>query len=296
MIRFTIYTYLFKPIKAPLERNLYGSDVNAEESMTKKLEILDSYFTFDSKFKMKAGGHTYNHNVVARRDDIIVLQIANNSKLVHESNFNRWEEDDHPSLYVLIDNRPGKQIIAIENRPVAFSETKTVANILYESLNRVLFEYGLEVTIDAKFHTHEFWEVAAECENGVASVRFKFPYPNLAEITDLVGECFTEMALRTNGEPTTTISARPKEHLTLEKDDLFMLNMIKAASASGKLIMMRPVGQRKWKQVGLKTIVHEEISEQVFDHLEEAEIIPRRWDAIVKFLDRIKLVYCDEAE
>ncbi len=291
MIRFTIYTYLFKPIKAPVEKELFAQDVVAEESMKNKLEIFSRFFAYDSNFLLKVGSQCYDYHIVAKNDDIIVMKIANNSKLVHEAHFNRWEEEDHPSLYVLIDNRKDRQIIAIENRPVAFGETKTVANILQESYRRALYEYGLDLTIEAKYHTHEFWDVVADCEDGVASVKFKFPYPNLAEITDLVGEYHSELARRTNGEATTLLNARPKEQLTLTEGDLMLENMIKAASASGKLIMMRPKGQRKWKQIGLRTVVYEEISEQVFDGLEEREIIPRRWHAIVEFLNRIKLVY-----
>jgi len=37
--------------------------------------------------------------------------------------------------------------------------------------------------------------------------------------------------------------------------------------------------------------VFEELSEQVFDRLEDGELIPVKWHAIVKFLDRIKTVY-----
>lgn len=99
------------------------------------------------------------------------------------------------------------------------------------------------------------------------------------------------MARRTNGEPTTILTARAKERLILERGDLLVENMISAASASGKLIMMRPKGQRKWKQIGLRTIVHEELSDQVLNHLEENELIPHKWYAIVSFLDRIKNVY-----
>ena len=87
------------------------------------------------------------------------------------------------------------------------------------------------------------------------------------------------------------MTARPKEKLKLDKENPLLDGMIKAASASGKLIMMRPKGQLKWKQIGTETPVFEELSEQVFDRLEDGELIPVKWDAIVKFLDRIKTVY-----
>ncbi|MDE6688782.1 MAG: hypothetical protein K2J86_02690 [Prevotella sp.] len=291
MSRFTIYTYQFKPINAPVEMDLFRPDVDVEESMRNKQDIFGCFFLHDSKLRFKYNNQEFDYHVVAQHGGIIVLKIANNSKLIHESNFNRWEEEDHPSLYVIIDNRKDKQIVAIENRQLAFSDTTTVARIMAESFDRLLLEHGLEVSVDAKYHRHEFWEIVTECGNGVASVKFKFPYPNLPAISDLVGEYYTEVARRTNGEPTTILTARAKERLILERGDLLVENMISAASASGKLIMMRPKGQRKWKQIGLRTIVHEELSDQVLNHLEENELIPHKWYAIVSFLDRIKNVY-----
>jgi hypothetical protein len=55
--------------------------------------------------------------------------------------------------------------------------------------------------------------------------------------------------------------------------------------------MMRPKGARKWRKIGLETIVQEELSDQALKGLEEQELIPRKWQAIVDFLDKILVVY-----
>lgn len=292
MIRFKIYTYEFKPIKQPAEGELFEPNVNWEESIEHKQDIFGKFFHKDSVLKFKrSNSQIFDHLVVAIKDDIIIMRIANNSSLTHEDNFKKWEEEDHPSLSVIIDNRKNKQIIAIEVRPQAFSDPQTVANIMEPSFNRLLHEYRLELQIDAKYHMHEFWNVEASCEHGVACVKFKFPFPNLPEITNMVENLYKEAAESMNGEPTTILTARPKERLTLEKDNELLDGMIKAASASGKLIMMRPKGQLKWKQIGTETPVFEELSEQAFERLGDGELIPVKWHAIEKFLDRIKTVY-----
>ena len=77
----------------------------------------------------------------------------------------------------------------------------------------------------------------------------------------------------------------------LQKGDLILESMIKAASASGKVITMRPKGARKWRKIGLETIVQEKLSDQALKGLEEQELIPRKWQAIVDFLDKIQTVY-----
>ena len=291
-MRFKIYTYEFKPIKQPAEGELFEEEVDWEKSIENKNEIFGRFFHVESKLKFKRNNsQTFDHLVVAQRENIIVMRIANNSLITHEDKFKKWDEENHPSVFVVIDNRKDKQIIAIETRIQAFSDPQTVANILELSFNRMLHEHRLELQIDAKYHFHEFWNVEASCEHGVACVKFKFPYPNLPQITNMVEELYKQAAESMNGEPTTMITARPKERLMLEKDNELLEGMIRAASASGKLIMMRPKGQLKWKQIGNETPVYEELSEKVFEGLEEVELIPVKWHSLVKFLDRIKLVY-----
>lgn len=291
MIRFTIYTYLFKPINEPEEPELFSPAVNVDESFEKKQELFGSFFNMKNVMKFSRKNQQFEHIVVAQSEGIIVMRLANNTQQVHELNFNRWKEEDQPSLYVLIDNRKDKQVIAIENRTQAFSDTKTVADIMQDTLNRFLFGHRLELSISAKFHTHEFWDVVSEYEQGIASVTFKFPYPNLPEISDMVGEFYTDLARRTNTEPKTTLTAPTKERAVLDRGDLVLDAMIRAASASGKQIMMRPKGVRKWRRIGLDTLVQEELSELALKNIEEGELIPRKWQAIVDFLDRIQTVY-----
>ncbi len=292
MIRFTIYTYLFKPINEPYQTDMFSPDVDASESMERKLEIFGDFFKGDQQIKFHRGNQRFEHIVVAQSGGIIVMQIANNSQQVLEQKFNRWTEEDHPSLYVLIDNRTeGKQVIAIENRPQAFTETKTVANIMEETFNRSLYSHRLQLQVNAKYHAHEFWDVVSQYDQGIASVTFKFPYPNMPAISDMVGDFYTDLARRTNSEPKTTLTTPKTERMRLEPDDEILQQMIKAASASGKLIMMRPKGALKWRQIGLETPVQEELSEQVLKGLGQLELFPKKWKAILDFMDNIKTFY-----
>ena len=292
MTRFNIYTFLFKPINQPDEPELFPNDVDAQESMENKKTIFNGFFHPVSDLKFKSRGQTYEHLIVAQSEGVIVLKIANNTHSIRENKFTRTSDEDHPSLFVIIDNRQdGKQVIAIENRTAAFTETCTVANIMEETFNRMLHQHKLTVNIRAKYHAHEFWDVVREYKEGIASVKFTFPYPNMAAISDMVGEYYTRLAKRTNSEPVVILNATNKETVTLDEEDQELLEMIKAASASGKLIMMRPKKARKWRRIGINTMAHEELSDQVLNNLEEQELIPRKWKALIEFLDKIQMVY-----
>lgn len=292
MTRFNIYTFMFKPINQPDEPELFPTDVDAQESMENKKSIFNGFFHPATDLKFKSRAQTYEHLVVAQSGGVIVLKIANNTHPILENKFTRTSGEDHPSLFVIIDNRQdGKQVIAIENRTQAFAETNTVATIMEETFNRMLHNYKLMVSIRAKYHAHEFWDVVREYNEGIASVKFTFPYPNMPVISDMVGEYYTNLAKRTNSEPVVILNATNKEIVTLDEEDMELLEMIKAASASGKLIMMRPKKARKWRRIGINTMAQEELSDKVLNNLEDQELIPRKWQALIEFLDKIQMVY-----
>ena len=51
MIRFTIYTYLFKPINEPQEPDLFSPEVKVDESLEMKQELLGELFKAESKLR-----------------------------------------------------------------------------------------------------------------------------------------------------------------------------------------------------------------------------------------------------
>ena len=161
---------------------MFSPEVKVEESLAMKQELLGELFLEESKLRFTKSRNNsdsdykqFEHLIVAQRDGIIVMRLANTTTQVHEKDFNRWTEEDNPSLFVIIDNRKDKQIIAIENRAQAFSDTETVAHIMEETFNRRLWSKRLQVQINAKYRTREFWDVVSEYDQGIASVTFKFP-------------------------------------------------------------------------------------------------------------------------
>ena len=98
MLRFTIYSFLFKPINEPLQKDAFAPEVNVEESMKNKLQLFGDLFLPKNDFKFKNKSQHYEHMLVAKEKGIIILKIANNTHPERERNFNRWKEEDHPSL------------------------------------------------------------------------------------------------------------------------------------------------------------------------------------------------------
>ena len=81
MIRFTIYTYLFKPINQPQEPDMFSPEVKVEESLAKKQELLGDMFLQESKLRFTKSRNNsdseykqFEHLIVAQRDGIIVMR------------------------------------------------------------------------------------------------------------------------------------------------------------------------------------------------------------------------------
>lgn len=299
MAKFQIYQYMFRPVMEnqmglPLEE---FQAVNVQESLDKKQELLGSvlndfacekdeqkkYYQFDGEF--------FRYRSFINQGDIYVIRIANNKKAKLESDFNVSELDNHPSCLVIIDNRKDRQIIAIE-RNVAFSKASMVADILQNTFRLKLLSRRLTLDIAGKFHTAEFWQVRnASMElKGIEYVDFPFAYPNLPAISDLVGEYFTDLAKRTNSEPTLHLQGQNHESVNLDPEDIWVLKAIKACAASGKPILMKPKGSQV-RKIGVESPVIEEIADVAVKDLSSRDLFDAKFNLIVEFLNKIKLVY-----
>ena len=53
---------------------------------------------------------------------------------------------------------------------------------------------------------------------------FPFPYPNLPVISDMVGEYMSDLARRTNSEPTLQLKGQSKESVVLQEGDVIRLS------------------------------------------------------------------------
>lgn len=299
MAKFQIYQYMFRPVMEnqmglPLEE---FQAVNVQESLDKKQELLGSvlndfacekdepkkYYQFD--------GETFKYRSFINQGDIYVMRIANNKKTKLEADFNVSELDNHPSCLVIIDNRKDRQIVAIE-RNAAFSKNSMVADILQNTFRLKLLSRRLTLDIAGKFHTAEFWQVRnASMElKGIEYVDFPFAYPNLPAISDLVGEYFTDLAKRTNSEPTLHLQGQNHESVNLDPEDIWVLKAIKACAASGKPILMKPKGSQV-RKIGVESPVIEEIADVAVKDLSSRDLFDTKFNLIVEFLNKIKLVY-----
>lgn len=295
MAKFQIYTYMFRPVmenkmEIPFEE---FQKIDVQDSLDRKQELTSEVLDNNEKLKFKFNTVEYAHKMYIGQNGIYVLRIANtgHKPAKVENNFKVMKQQNHPSCIVIIDNRQDRQIIAIEHNS-AFGKDPSLAVIIQTTLRKALQNYRLTLDVTQKYHTSEFWQVvdSSMMSKGIDYVDFPFAYPNLPEISDMVGEYMNNIARQTNSEPTLKLKGQNNESVNLSREDQWLLSAIKACAASGRPIIIKPKGS-ELRKIGVDSPVYEEISDETLTELDQKELFDSKYNIIVEFLNTIKIVY-----
>lgn len=295
MAKFQIYTYMFRPVmenkmEIPFEE---FQKIDVQDSLERKQELTSEVLDNNEKLKFKFNTVEYAHKMYIGQNGIYVLRIANtgHKPAKVENNFKVMKQQNHPSCIVIIDNRQDRQIIAIEHNS-AFGKDPSLAVIIQTTLRKALQNYRLTLDVTQKYHTSEFWQVVDNSMmlRGIDYVDFPFAYPNLPEISDMVGEYMNNIARQTNSEPTLKLKGQNNESVNLSREDQWLLSAIKACAASGRPILIKPKGS-ELRKIGVDSPVYEEISDETLTELDQKELFDSKYNIIVEFLNTIKVVY-----
>lgn len=134
----------------------------------------------------KQGESDKYNNRIYYRDGVALMQLQNNTQLsVVDENFKTEKQPSHPYLNVIIDHRPGHQLIAIE-KSGAFKKlkgqsnsTQRVAALLAEAISNLLRSYGGEMQITPIARKGELWSTMIDYVRNrrqrVRSIEYIFP-------------------------------------------------------------------------------------------------------------------------
>ena len=295
MAKFQIYTYLFRPVMEHQTDIPFKEfqKIDVQDSLDRKQDLTNDVLSDNKRLKFKFNNVVYAHKMYIEQDGIYVLRIANtgHKPAKVETDFKVMKQENHPSCIVIIDNRKDRQIIAVEHNS-AFGKDPSLAVIIQTTLRKALQNHRLTLDVTPKFHTSEFWQVVdtSMMLKGIEYVDFPFAYPNLPEISDMVGDYMNNVARQTNSEPTLRLKGQNKESVRLSREDLWLLSAIKACAASGRPILIKPKGS-ELRKIGVDSPVYEEISDVALDELDQKELFDSKYNIIVEFLNTIKIVY-----
>jgi hypothetical protein len=145
-----------------------------------------------SKINKKGEATLLPNDVMAKRGDILYWRV-NNSQMKEwwerkgkdSKGIDKYEKDEkesNPYCYVLIDNRPGHRLMAIEKSSAWGNKPDNVRDMLLENFNsRLRDKFDLEMRIEARMDPKDIWEFVHERINEhndyIRKVSFMFQNP-----------------------------------------------------------------------------------------------------------------------
>lgn len=172
MFNFEFYKYTFKRHKMNDEL-FQPQEVSIDESR----KFFEDIFTHGKSLLLQGEKEKYENNVVYhKKDDIIVLRIHKDTiKTIVEStgidisgipDFGERNEKSYPYCYVVIDNRPGKQFIAVQ-KSNSWRKPNKVQEVLQYSFSRYMEKGALAISIEELVIPLKIWDYCSiVCKDG----------------------------------------------------------------------------------------------------------------------------------
>lgn len=249
-MNFNIYTYQFKPIYQ--QRTLFcDPDLEAQKAMDKKNIIFaealkNAIFAYRNK----------RHNVqfIVSTSDFFIFRISNPRKIKIEKSFKVIEETNEPSVYVIINNDKEVQRIALQQDPLAFSDTNVIASIITSTVRQVLQDAFLQISIRREYSRSEFWDIVKSNSDQITSIKFKFDYPNLPRVRSLIPEMLKDASARTRSSTTTLeFEAEKDETLYIDENDRDIQELNNGAADCGSEVAIGIKGLKRKIRTGHTT-------------------------------------------
>lgn len=261
---FALYNYMFEKITNDDIFNDEEQKQVIEQNFTRRQECLDDVLVDDHNKERcihftNTRGTEYLHHFLlnpVKEEGIYVLRILKNCRGIrHDENFKSIPFDDYRSCIIIIDNRPGIQLIAIENATSAFHSLETVERIIERTLSRVMAQrFSLRMSIKNIYDAARFWNIAQDKKSyprGFRKVEFTWPKPNLERLAKRF-EFIQGIRKDTESAVTLVTDAGAGKSVKLNPDDQWTRDVVEVASNIGgeASIRLTPNGSRRKINVG----------------------------------------------
>ena len=124
------------------------------------------------------------NGILSHRSDIIVMRLCDNRNVSIRQDYKKNPEVTNPFCQIVIDNRPGRALMAIEKES-SFGNPDKAAEILEETINNYLRDYRISIEIKQHTRVDEFWSYVDEQtlvnKDPIRKVVFDYPNPKLTK-------------------------------------------------------------------------------------------------------------------
>ncbi|WP_321347070.1 hypothetical protein [uncultured Draconibacterium sp.] len=246
LINFHLYRYHLLPIETDGRQSKLFSEpeLSLEELKAKKNELfkgaLDVLKQLSSNYPLKLEHH---------EGDYYLFKLAQKKTTKITQDFQNQVVKNEPYVYVVINNNPKVQKIAISENIEAFSKPDVVCNVLKKSFKRDLAKVGLNIAIEQMFSSINFWKYAKEHRDEITFINFKYIKPNLADISKSLPNVFRRFAENTNSHESHISIKAPNRGIlkNIDKKNNDINGLVEYTSEGAGSISMKIRGVAKQK-------------------------------------------------
>lgn len=240
---FKLYRYQLLPIDRHTD-DLYGG-LSPAQLIERKNDIFAQTLPFVAQYTHR-GGHLAVQ-VDGPEADAFVLRIAPRRALLRETpDFHLEHIENWPHVTAIILNRADEQILAVQDKPIAFTSTNTVVGLIQSATRDSLRRAGLSLHIESLFSRENFWGLIEQYTGKVTWIGFELVTPNMANISSTLAEDFKNLAKSTNASQSNVqLRSDPNSALHIKPEDPEVKGLVDYASEGGGDISMKVRGLRK---------------------------------------------------
>ncbi|MHB0924864.1 MAG: hypothetical protein ACYC3H_13025 [Bellilinea sp.] len=262
--KFNIFRYQILPTSRVLQLSWINSFTSIDDLVQQKNVLFLNALLEPDTFTYSRADLV--HKIEYQDDELIIIRVGVNRK-INRSNkdFTKEKIDNWPDLFIIVNNNPEVQKIAIQIKYETFYRTETIIKMLETNINHFLSKYQLKAIFNPLFEKSAFWEIVNKYPMQIIEVCFQMVSPNLSTISKDLKFDLKALKEQTNTQKTTLlIKSDPETSLSLSPDNEFIDSIVNYSSEGG--------GNAKLKVRGIKrrfntndNIVEEEIGDIDFE-------------------------------
>jgi hypothetical protein len=241
---FKAYRYQLLPLDRNETKDLY-QDYSVEQIISRKNEFFAEALNHLPKVSHKRV--EVNVFIQEIQQDFFRIHLAPSRPLTRETtDFRREKVENWPHIDAYVLNKPEDQLLIIQDRPTAFTNTDTVANIILRSTRGALDKFGLSLQIEPLFNEAYFWDLVNQYNNKITWVEFDFVTPNMANISKTLASTLKSLGKDTNAvKEQLTLRSDPSSSLDISHNNPTIQGLVDYTSRGAGDIKLKIKGIRK---------------------------------------------------
>lgn len=209
LINFYIYRYHLLPIeRVNTQTNLFETEKYSYQEIK---ERKNEFFAKVLDGLVESNHNKYPLKLEHSDSDYYLFKLAQKKTTIITQDFKNKIIGNEPFVYIVINNNPSVQKIAISDNIDAFSKPDVVKKILLKSLVGDLEKYRLNIRVEALYNKVEFWNYVDRHKDEITFINFEFVKPNLADISGSLPKVFKNFVNDTNSHESHIVIKAPEK-------------------------------------------------------------------------------------